>query len=115
MTVDPSHRYSNEAKRDIYDDFKLKKPFSCDVSYKLIQLFKGYTVQPLNSDVVLSCLSQSVLREDVKEKFKYEVDRSSPSNKLREFMDWSKDIIQDIKYTRNVLSNKLSRFFLKYW
>ena len=30
MAVDPYHRYSNEAERaneDIYDDFKLKKPF----------------------------------------------------------------------------------------
>ena len=30
MTVDPDHRYSNESERtgkDIYDDFKLKKPF----------------------------------------------------------------------------------------
>ena len=30
MAVDPYHRYSNEAERDnqdIYNDFKLKKPF----------------------------------------------------------------------------------------
>ena len=30
MTVDPAHRYSNEAERadqDIYDNVKLKKPF----------------------------------------------------------------------------------------
>lgn len=58
---------------------------------------------------------KSVLREDVKEKFKYEVDRSSPSNKLRDFMDWSKDIIKDIKYTRKVLSNPFSKFFVKFW
>ncbi|CAD5113406.1 DgyrCDS2578 [Dimorphilus gyrociliatus] len=58
---------------------------------------------------------RSVLRDDVKEKFKYEVDRSSPSNKLRDFMEWSKDIIRDIKYTRKVLSNPFSRFFVKFW
>ena len=58
---------------------------------------------------------QTVLREDVKEKFKYEVDRSSPSNKLREFMDWSKDIMADIKYTRKVLANPISKFFVKQW
>ena len=30
MALDPQHRYSNESERankDIYDDFKLKKPF----------------------------------------------------------------------------------------
>ena len=58
---------------------------------------------------------QSVLREDVKEKFKYEVDRSTPSNKLRELMDWSKDITQDINYTRRVLKNRVARFFVNYW
>ena len=51
----------------------------------------------------------------MKELFQYAVDRSSPSNKLREFMDWSKDIIEDIKYTRRVLANPLSRFFVSYW
>ena len=58
---------------------------------------------------------QSILREGVKEKFKYAVDRSSPSNKLREFMDWSKDIMQDIKYTRKIYSYFILRFFTKYW
>ena len=56
-----------------------------------------------------------MLREDVKEKFKYEVDRSTPSNKLREFMDWSIDIINDIKYTRRVFASPLARFFVKHW
>ena len=28
-------------KKDIYDDFKLKKPFGYDVFHKLIQRFKG--------------------------------------------------------------------------
>ena len=58
---------------------------------------------------------QTVLREDVKEKFKYDVDRSSPSSKLRELIDWSGDILYDIKYTRKVYSNPVLRFFVKYW
>ena len=44
IAVEPYHRYSNEqasANEDIYDDFKLKKPFGCDVFYKLFQCFKG--------------------------------------------------------------------------
>ncbi len=64
---------------------------------------------------ILLVFVQTVLREDVKEMFKYEVDRSSPSNKLREFMDWSKDIMADIKYTRRILTNPVTRFFAKLW
>ena len=44
MAVDPYHRYSNESEKanwDIYDYFKLKKTFDCDVFYNLIQRFKG--------------------------------------------------------------------------
>ena len=62
----------------------------------------------------VDCL-QTVLREDVKEQFKYEVDRSSPSNKLRELIGWSKDITLDINYTRRVMMNPLARFFVRYW
>ncbi|XP_064638655.1 inositol 1,4,5-trisphosphate receptor type 3-like isoform X2 [Lineus longissimus] len=58
---------------------------------------------------------KTVLREEVKDKFKYEVDRSSPSNKLRDFMDWSKDIIKDIKYQQWVLANPLGKIFVRLW
>ena len=60
-------------------------------------------------------LQQTILHEDVKEKFKYEVDRSLPSNKLREFMDWSKDIMDDIKYMQKVRANPFSRYLVKFW
>lgn len=59
-------------------------------------------------------MTQSILREDVKEKFKYSVDRSSPSNKLREFMEWSQDIIRDIKHTKHMLENPVLGFFAKH-
>ena len=39
MTVDPSHRYSNEAERanwNISEDFKLGKPFGLHSLYKNI-------------------------------------------------------------------------------
>ena len=37
MAVDPYHRYSNErANEDVYDDFKLKNPFSFHGLYKNI-------------------------------------------------------------------------------
>lgn len=60
-------------------------------------------------------LSQNVLREEIKDKFKYEVDRTTPSNKIRDFMDWASDIIQDIKYQRKIRSNIVGRMLLKLW
>ena len=44
MAVDPWRRYSNEAERaseDIYDYFKLKKPFGRHGFYKIFQGCKG--------------------------------------------------------------------------
>ncbi|KAH3809582.1 hypothetical protein DPMN_137955 [Dreissena polymorpha] len=58
---------------------------------------------------------KNVLREEVKEKFKYEVDRSSPSNKIRGFIDWSSDIIKDIKYQRRVHANPIGRLLINLW
>jgi len=56
-----------------------------------------------------------VLREEIKDLFKYDVDRTTPSNKIRGFMDWSSDIIQDIKYQRKVYNNKLAKFLVNMW
>ncbi|CAH1800283.1 unnamed protein product [Owenia fusiformis] len=58
---------------------------------------------------------RNVLREEIKEKFKYEVDRTSPSNKLRDFMDWSKDIMLDIKKQQRISKNPLARFLVQFW
>ena len=40
MVVDTYHRYSNEAEKDIYDDFKMKKNFGVH-GLKKIQCCKG--------------------------------------------------------------------------
>ncbi|KAK6195687.1 hypothetical protein SNE40_001061 [Patella caerulea] len=58
---------------------------------------------------------KNVLREEIKDKFKYEVDRTSPSNKLRDFMEWSSDIIDDIRYQRKINSIPLAKFIVKIW
>ncbi len=58
---------------------------------------------------------QNVLREEVKEKMIWNVDRSSPSNKIRDMMKWSKDILKDIYYQRKILSNPVATFFTKNW
>ena len=59
--------------------------------------------------------SQNVLREEVKEKLTWNVDRSSPSNKIRDLMKWSRDILNDIYYQRKILSNPIATFFTKNW
>jgi hypothetical protein len=56
-----------------------------------------------------------VLREEIKEKLIWNVDRSSPSNKIRDLMKWSKDILNDIYYQRKILSNPVATFFTKNW
>ncbi|CAC5372100.1 unnamed protein product [Mytilus coruscus] len=58
---------------------------------------------------------KNVLRDEIKDKFKYEVDRSSPSNKIRDFMDWASDIIHDIQYQRKIHANPLARLLIKLW
>lgn len=60
-------------------------------------------------------LFQNVLREEVKEKMIWNVDRSSPSSKIRDLMHWAKDIIKDIYYQRKILNNPLSTFLTKNW
>ncbi|XP_074663089.1 inositol 1,4,5-trisphosphate-gated calcium channel ITPR3-like [Tubulanus polymorphus] len=76
-----------------------------------IELLKDDHLQKVNFRVK----NKNVLREEVKEKLKWSVDRSSPSNKIRDFMEWSKDILKDIYYQRKVLDNPFALFFTKFW
>jgi len=55
------------------------------------------------------------LREEVKEQLKWNVDRSTTSNKIRDLMEWSEDIIDDIYYHRKVRNNPVSHFLVKHW
>ncbi|KAL8600021.1 hypothetical protein ACOMHN_057790 [Nucella lapillus] len=74
-----------------------------------IEILKDEVLQKIHFQVK----DKNVLREEIKEKFKYSVDRSSPSNKLRGFMDWSVDIMKDIKYQRKIHAIRLARFFVQ--
>ncbi|KAL4234550.1 hypothetical protein ACF0H5_006191 [Mactra antiquata] len=56
-----------------------------------------------------------LIREEVKEKLKWNVDRTSPSNKIRDLMDWTRDIMQDISYQRKILFNPIAIMFTKGW
>ncbi|CAH1798283.1 unnamed protein product [Owenia fusiformis] len=59
--------------------------------------------------------NKNLLREEVKEKLKWSADRSSPTNKIRDLMMWSKDILKDIYYQRRILTNPIAAFLTKNW
>ena len=64
---------------------------------------------------IIFLVIQGVLREEVKEMVKSNVDRSSSSTKIRELMDWSKDIVEDIYYQLEVRKNIFADFLIKHW
>ncbi|WAR13356.1 ITPR1-like protein, partial [Mya arenaria] len=76
-----------------------------------IEIVKDDELQKANFRVK----SKRVLREEVKEMLKWNVDRSSPSNKIRDLMAWSNDIMKDIAYQRKILSNPLAIVLAKGW
>ena len=56
-----------------------------------------------------------MIRAEVKEKFKYTVDRSSPSSELHDLSAWSKEIVEDVNYQRLVASNCVGRLLTRGW
>lgn len=58
---------------------------------------------------------QKALRREVEEKLKWEVDRSSYGNKMRDFKSWIKDIHDDILFQRRINSHFLTKFFVRQW
>lgn len=58
---------------------------------------------------------QDLIREDMKEVVKWEIDRSSPSNKLRDLVFWSRDIIKDAEYQKKVFKYTFLRFLAMRW
>ncbi|KAL4233980.1 hypothetical protein ACF0H5_005635 [Mactra antiquata] len=76
-----------------------------------IEIVKDGELQKANFRVK----SKRVLREEVKEMLKWNVDRSSPSNKIRDLMAWSGDIMKDIAYQRRILSNPVAIVLTKGW
>ena len=58
---------------------------------------------------------QSLIREDIKELVKWNIDRTTPSAKLRDLLMWSQDIIKDVKYQKKVLKNPFLKFLAMRW
>ena len=61
------------------------------------------------------CFFQSLIREDIKELVKWNIDRSTPSAKLRDLLMWSQDIIKDVQYQKKVLKNPFLKFLAMRW
>ncbi|KAK3610323.1 hypothetical protein CHS0354_029792 [Potamilus streckersoni] len=76
-----------------------------------VEVVKDNELQKVNFRVK----NKQVLREEVKEMLKWNVDRSSPSNKIRDLMAWTKDIMKDIAYQRGILSNFIAIILTKGW
>uniref|UniRef100_A0A914VIM6 Ion transport domain-containing protein n=1 Tax=Plectus sambesii TaxID=2011161 RepID=A0A914VIM6_9BILA len=76
-----------------------------------IELQKGTSLQR----VYFTVQDKDVLRQSVKQRVKWEVDRSSPTNKLRDFMTWAKEVCEDIRYQRRVQSVPVARWLVKKW
>ncbi|ESO91009.1 hypothetical protein LOTGIDRAFT_163525 [Lottia gigantea] len=76
-----------------------------------IEIVKEDDLQKINFRVK----NKRVLREEVKEKLKWGVNRSSPSNKIRDLMAWTKDIMKDIAYQQRILSNFIAICLTKGW
>ncbi|OAF67008.1 hypothetical protein A3Q56_05269 [Intoshia linei] len=64
--------------------------------------------------VYFKCNDKKVLREDIVSKFKYEVDRTSPTSKLRDLLVWSVDIMDDINYTKRIQRIPIVKLYLQY-
>ena len=59
---------------------------------------------------IVNCFVQNVIRPELKEKMKWNVDRSSPSNKIHDFIHWSDILIRDFYFHQKMQANPLSRF-----
>uniref|UniRef100_A0A1I8JL45 DUF4194 domain-containing protein n=1 Tax=Macrostomum lignano TaxID=282301 RepID=A0A1I8JL45_9PLAT len=92
-----------------------------DVQQKAFKLFKknSMTIEIVKGDNLqrmhFRVKNKNVLRDEVKEKLKWNVDRNSSSTKIRDFMDWTKAILNDIHYQKKVLSNPVTITLTRFW
>ncbi|XP_077867819.1 inositol 1,4,5-trisphosphate-gated calcium channel ITPR2-like, partial [Saccoglossus kowalevskii] len=81
---------------------------------KSVELLKNGEVQKLHFRVK----NTHALREEVKEKLKWNIKRESQGDKINDLVMWSDDIKSDIKYETKMLSYKPTKFFITltpYW
>ncbi|XP_052817063.1 inositol 1,4,5-trisphosphate receptor type 3-like isoform X2 [Mya arenaria] len=105
-------------------DIEPKLSERLNLSQDQVKAFEYYKKNSTSVEIVKDDVLQKVnfrvknkilIRDEVKEKLKWNVDRSSPSNKIRELMDWTRDIMQDISYQRKILFNPIAIMFTKGW
>ncbi|XP_060075349.1 inositol 1,4,5-trisphosphate receptor type 1-like [Ylistrum balloti] len=99
-------------------------PEKVDISPEQRRAFDFYKKNSMSIEIVKDDILQKVnfrvknknyLRDEVKEKLKWNVDRTSPSNKIRDLMSWTRDIMKDISYQRRILHNPIAMLFTKGW
>ena len=93
----------NAEYKDVFDFFK-KNSMS-------VEVVKDESLQKINFLV----RNKDAIREEVKEKLKWSVDRSSPRNKVQDLVMWSKDILRDAHYQRKILSKPIAMMFTRFW
>lgn len=55
------------------------------------------------------------MREEIKEHIKWNIDRSTPNDKLRELVFWSRDVMDDISYQKIIQRNPILAQLAKRW
>ncbi|KAK2143255.1 hypothetical protein LSH36_859g02036 [Paralvinella palmiformis] len=85
------------------------------------KIIKDSSLQKINFRVPnkirvdIRCRSQKILREEVKEIVKWNVNRTSASERIRDFIAWSREILIDVRHQRTILNNKLAAFLTRNW
>ncbi|XP_074653546.1 inositol 1,4,5-trisphosphate-gated calcium channel ITPR2-like [Tubulanus polymorphus] len=103
---------------------KFRKMYSFDVHPSERAAVAHYDAKNISCEVVKDNILQKVnflvdntaiLREEVIERVKWEVDRTSGAAKIRDLMDWAPEIMKDMKAQRKLLKSKLATFLMKNW
>lgn len=74
-----------------------------------VEIIKDDHIQKIHFKVK----NTGILREELKEEIKWNIDRSSPSGKLRDLITWTRDILADISYQKRLINNKFLKFIAK--
>lgn len=76
-----------------------------------------YNTKAASFPIILNenVFAQSVVRKELQDRMVDEVDISSPREKIRDFMTWSRDILEDARRQRQIMTNPVCWLLLKMW
>ncbi|XP_052219056.1 inositol 1,4,5-trisphosphate receptor type 2-like [Dreissena polymorpha] len=105
-------RHNDSTVLEDIKDEEVKKALEYYESHSMsIEIVKNDVVQKIYFRVK----DKSVLRKEVKDKFKNEIDRSSQTSKIQGLVEWSNDIANDIINRRRISINPFGRLLIKLW